>query len=367
MKFTCIREQLRRSILLVEKSTARKITLPILGSILFSAEKGKITLTTTNLEIGTETWLSGKVLEEGKIALPARIVGAYISGLSDEHITFTSQEENIIITTASTKTLIKGYPIDDFPLLPKVKKDEEFRLPAQEVRRGLIKTVLAAATSDIKPELSSILCKFSKNALKITATDSFRLAEYTISGLFITVKNLPYILIPIRTAIERIRLLEIETGEIEVVATSGQIMIHGDRFTLISRLTEGAFPDYERIVPQKFAAEVVVEKELLVSTLRAISLFSSKLNDVSLALHVVGMSMKLKTANVDVGEYSADIPIQISGEDLEISFNHRYLFDCIQQIEGKSVFLGFSSATGPVLIKEHNGAGYFYLAMPMKV
>ena len=367
MKFTCIREQLRQSILLVEKSTARKITLPILGSILFSTEKGKITLTTTNLEIGTETWLNGKITEEGRVALPARVISAYIAGLSDEHITFSSQGENIIITTATTKTLIKGYPVDDFPLLPKVKKDEVFRLPAGEVRRGLMKTVLAAATSDIKPELSSILCKFSKNSLKITATDSFRLAEYTIPSLFITVKNLPYILIPLRTAIELIRLLEIEIGEVEVTVTSGQIMIHGEQFLLVSRLTEGSFPDYDRIVPQKFTAEVIVQKETLVSVLRAISLFSSKLNDVALSLHSKNNTMKLQTANVDVGEYGADIPIQILGEELEISFNHRYLFDGVQQIESKDVFLGFSSATGPVLIKEHNGAGYFYLAMPMKV
>ena len=180
MKFVSIKDNLKEAALLVEKNAAKKVTLPILGAILFTAERSKMTLTTTNLETGIEVWIPGKVLEEGRVVVPARVVSSYISLITDDQVTLESSKENHLVVSKQGRTLIKGYPSEDFPILPKIKKDNVFTVSSPAIREALAHVGVAVAVSDIKPEIASIVFAFSPHVLKIAATDSFRLAEKRI-------------------------------------------------------------------------------------------------------------------------------------------------------------------------------------------
>lgn len=367
MKFVAIKDNLKEAILLVEKTTGKKVTLPILNAILFKAEKGAITLTATNLETGIEVWIPGKVVEEGQVALPARVISSYVSFLTDEQVSLESQKENLTITASRGKTLIKGFPAADFPLLPKLKRDYVFSVNSAAVREALGQVLVAAATSDIKPEIASVFFQFAPKGLTIAATDSFRLTERKIEALFKMEGESMGMLLPSRSASELMRLLEIDDGEVEINIAKGQVTFVTKRFQMVSRLTEGSFPDYGRIIPTKFATEVTIKREELIQALRLSGLFAGKLNDVALALNASKGTIELTTANTEVGESVSRVEAAIRGDSLTISFNLRYFLDGINQLTSERIFLGFNGSSGPVLMRNQEAINYFYIAMPMRV
>ena len=163
------------------------------------------------------------------------------------------------------------------------------------------------------------------------------------------------------------RLLEVEDGAIEINSAEAQVTFVAKRFQMVSRLTEGSYPDYERIVPTKFSTEVEVEKRGLLEALRIAGLFVGKLNDVSLLIKPSKGLIEVETANTEVGENMSSTSAQIRGEELTIKFNYRYLLDGINQITSDVITLSFTGNSGPVLMRNKGDNSYFYIAMPMKM
>ncbi len=367
MRFTCVKDNLRDAIFLVERVVGKRLTLPILNAVLITAEKGKITFTTTNLETGIETRIHGKVEEEGKVAIPVKVLSSYIASLREDQITLVSNKDTVTITSGGTKTQIKGFSPDEFPLLPKVKKDEVFTLSAEVVRNALSNVSMSAATSEIKPEIASILFKFNSNACHVAATDSFRLAEKRLPYSTTEPHTMNYFLLPLRSAIEIMKLLEIGDENVEISITKGQISFQTRTFLMVSRLTEGMFPEYEKIIPSKFLTEVWVKKDALLDTLKLASLFVGKLHDVTIEVSSDTKTLEITTSNTEVGENSSKIAADIIGEKIKVSFNHRYLLDGVTHLNSEDIFLGFASSSGPLVMKNKGDSSYLYIAMPMKV
>lgn len=366
MKFTCVKDNLKEAIFLVEKSAGKRTTLPVLNAILISATHSGITLTATNLETGIEVRIPGRIFTEGRVAVPARVLTAYVALVPDEQITCSAERDSMTITGSQGTTHIRGYPADDFPMLPKSKKDYTCSVPAPMVRNALSHVLVAAASSEIKPELASVLCSFSKRAFTLAATDSFRLTQKIITGSFSGDKEVSFLL-PARSAVELLRLTDTDENVMEIQVSHGQVTFMTPRFHMVSRLTEGAFPDYERIMPRTFATEVYCKTAELLNTLRLSSLFASKLNDVTLVVRPGEQSVVCETANADIGENAARISADGTGDELRVSFNYRYLLDGVSAIESEKIFLGFTSASGPLLMRNNDDTSYVYIAMPMKV
>lgn len=365
MKFTTLVENLKEGVLLAEKSTGKKTTLPVLSSILCSAEKGKITLTATNLETAVEVWVGGKVEKEGKVALPARVLSSYMSLISGDQVTFLAKGNNVDVVSQKGRTLMRGFTSDDFPLIPRQEEIGSFIVAAHLLCDSLRKVVFAAAISDIKPEISSVFLSVSPRIMTITATDSFRLAEQKLDGVF--GEHASYVvLLPVRSVNELTRLLDKEEGEVSVSIGKGQIVFLTKRFRMISRLTEGIYPDYQRIIPSSFSTEVVVSKENMLDLLRVAGLFVGKLSDIVFLVNPEKQSVEVRTVNTDIGENTTEVPAEVRGDSLQISFNYRYIMDCIQQIDG-DMMLGFTSNSGPLLVRAKNNPSYLYVVMPMKV
>jgi DNA polymerase III subunit beta len=366
MKFTCVKDNLREAIFLGERLVGKKLALPILNAILFTAERGKITLTTTNLETGIEVWINAKIEKEGRVAIPARIISSYISSLRDEQVSFSLEGDTLVVTSGGTKTHIKTFPPDEFPLLPKVSNGELVTFPSDQVKNALSHVVMSAAVSEIKPELASILFKFDATTCKITATDSFRLAEKKIS-LPKVPTNTPYFLLPVRTALEIIKLLEGDEKEVNMNVAKNQIMITTGKFLLVSRLTEGVFPEYEKIIPSKFATEVRMKREDMLDILKVAGLFVGKLQDVTLEVDATKNTIQASTSNSEIGENTSKVTADVSGEPLRVSFNYRYLMDGISHLDSLDIIFAFASASGPLVMRNTNDTSYLYIAMPMKV
>ncbi len=365
MKVKSLIRNLKEAIALADKISGKNSNLPILNSVLISSKKNEFKIIATNLEVGLEIKIPAKIEKEGENTIPIKLLYNFLSNLpSNENITLESNKNNIIFSTNNNSTLIKGYSVEDFPILPLIKEREDyFNLPVADFLLGLNSVYYASSLTEIKPEISSVFISSSKTTpLGFVATDSFRLAKKNIPYTF---ENFPNLLIPYRNVVEIMRIFENESGDIKIIPNKNQLFIFSDRIKFVSRLTEGTFPDYEEIIPKSFSTDVAVDKMLFSSNLKAASVFSGKLNEVKIEV-VSPKLIKLQSSNSDFGESVTEIPAEVKGEKLKITFNHRYLTDGLRFVPSEKVLLRFNGENKPLFITGVKDNSFLYLVMPMK-
>jgi DNA polymerase-3 subunit beta len=368
MKVICSTKNLQQNLNLAEKITIRHPNLPILNAVLVRTKDKNLEIIATNLEIGLKTSIIAEIIKEGEIAIPAKIFLNFISSLNDEKITLENINNNLVLNTDNSSTTIKGYPVKDFPLLPKIKEKNKFTVSLNDFLVGIKSVYYSSSLSEIKPELNSILVfSFSKVPLTFVATDSFRLAEKSIPYNF---SNAFQFLIPLKSAIEILRIFENQKEEEDL-----KVILDDNNFVLklktpnlefISRLSEGKFPDYKPVVPVKFSTVVTADKSLFLKTLKSASLFSGKLSEIKMRVYSEENLLEFQTNNIDLGEHTSTLKIEAEGQDLATAFNYHYLIDCLNSINSSKIILKFGSENRPLIILGVNDASFRYLVMPMK-
>ena len=364
MKATCLKKRLKDAVGLCEKATGKNLSLPALSGVMMEAKDGRVRLSATNLEIGMEASFPAKVEKEGRAVVPASVFAGFLATLpGDEKITLETRGGNLVVLAPNSSTVVKGQPADDFPVLPEVKGGREASVPASEFAGGLRAVSYAASPLDIKPEISSVLVSPSGGeALVFAATDSFRLAEKRVRR---SVPELENLLIPLRSVSEIIRVFDGRPDDVKIKADKNQVALEAEGVKFVSRLTDGVFPDYEQIIPAKFVADVIVDKAAFTSTLRAAAVFSGKLNEVVLNVGGADGFMAISSSGSEAGEHAASLPAKTTGEELKMSFNHRYLFDCLPHISSREIILRFSGEGRPLVIAGVDDPSFRYLVMPM--
>ncbi|MFC1625281.1 DNA polymerase III subunit beta [Patescibacteria group bacterium] len=365
MKVTCEKKYIQEASSSCEKISGHNSTLPILSSVLISTEKNKLKFSSTNLELGLEFLIPAKIEKEGKIALPAKLFSGLISSLTgDKSIRLASVNNNLVLTTTNTSTTMKGYNVEDFPVLPKVKEKKSFIISSTDMIIGLKSVYYSTALSEMKPELNSVFVFSSKNMpLTFVATDSFRLSEKTIQYNFSDSFNF---LIPHKSVVEILRIFENKNEDIRILLDENNFTLQSNNITFISRLIEGNFVDYKQIIPNDFSNKVIVDKKQLVEALRSAVMFCGNLNEIRVKIYGNESFLEIQTSNPDLGEHVVKIPGKIEGEDLSIVFNQRYLIDCFSSLNSEKVLLKFAGEGRPLLITCLDDISFRYLVMPMK-
>lgn len=367
MKLECSKENLVESVGVAEKTTGKNLTLPVLGCLLLEASKDNILrIRATNIDLGIEIKVKAKVEEEGSVVVPGNILLSVISSMYDSNvITLSLDEMNLNVSTPRSKTVIKSLPTEDFPTLPEIgKNDSSFPINTTEFLRGMQTVWYSASTTTIKQELSSVYIYTYDKKIYFVATDSFRLGEKILT----TKKTLDFepILVPIKNVAEIMKVFEyLGEKDVEVFLNSNQIVFKDENVYLTSRLIDGTFPDYKQILPKEFSTEIIVLKQDLVNTLKKINIFSDRSNQVQFELSPTKKKVVLKAQNKDVGETVEDLEAAVTGEDLKINFNHKYISDCLQSINSDSVSLSFTGLSRPMVIKGVSDPSFLYLVMPM--
>ena len=363
MKFECSTDELARAVATAVRFIERRANLPVLGSILVLAEKGRLTLRATNVECGVELSVPAKVQNEGVAAVSGATLAGFLSNVRGKNVLVTIVGEVLKLETATSQASIKTLPHDDFPVLPRVSASTSFAVKSGDLVKAIRSVVYCASTSTIKPELQSILLYGEGGKLVTAATDSFRLAEKTVS--LRTNGTIPQLLLPARNASELMRLLESVNGETELYYNEHQVSTHIGATYYTSRLIDGAFPNYRQIIPKNFTTEVVVLREDLSSALKSLAIFSDKFLQVSFTIDPARKAILLSSRNPDVGEQTSTLRATISGDGLSMNFNSRYLADSLQAVGGESVRIQSNGPGKPILIRDAADDSFFYLAMPM--
>lgn len=364
MKVLCAKDTLQSALSLAERMTGKHLSLPILSSVLLSSNGQELLIRATNLDIGIEIRVGAQVDAEGVVAVPGGVLSTLLGNIRSETVELVVDEtHNLTVTTQKTSTKIKGYPSDDFPILPTVSDAQSFSLNVSTVISGLKAVWYGAAVSDIKPELSSVLISSSGRELTFAATDAFRLAEKKILVEEGDIGEVS-LLLPFRNIAEIIRILEGREGMVAIAFDQNQISFTTNDIYVTSRLVDGVFPDYKQLIPSDFTTEAVVLKQDLLDALKITNLFADKFNRITFAIDSGATTFDVSSSNADLGENKTSVDAALSGESLTINFNYRYILDCFQSIAQDSVSLRFSG-NRLLIIQGVGDPSFTYLAMPL--
>jgi DNA polymerase-3 subunit beta len=364
MKFECVVEKIKEAMQKVEKITQKNSTLPILSCVLLDVQKNTLTIKATNLDLGVEFSLPIKTHTEGVTAVSAGIFSQFLSGIVNEKSVTVYVEGGVLhLETSKSKTTIKTFPTEDFPIIPRVEEGKEFDLEAKDFVKGLKAVWYSASISSIKPELSSVYIYENTGDIVFVATDSFRLAEKKIKAK--KVVDMPAILIPNKNVNEIIRVLDNVSDDVTMTVSSNQIVFTSTYFYLTSRVVEGNFPDYKQIIPKEFTTNVVVLKADLLNSLKATNVFLDSFNQVRFLIEPKAKKIEISAKNGDVGQNEVSFGAVLEGQDVSVGFNYKYLSDCFQSIDSDSVSLDFCGANRPLVIKGVSDSTFLYLVMPM--
>ncbi len=365
MKLECGKEKLRWAVGVAEKVTGKNLSLSALSHVLLEAKGHGLRLSATNLDIGLLIDLPAKVETEGDVMISGAVLTNFLSNLAkDEKVRLALVGENLTVSGTNNSSLIKTYPRDDFPTIPKIKEGASFVLPTNTLVSGLKMVAYAAALSDIKPEIASVYLYSRDGEINLVATDSFRLAEkrLILGGKIITE---PKLIIPVKNIADILRVLEGAADQVTITYNNHQLALSGEGYYLTSRLVEGIYPDYRQIMPTETKTGVVVLRSDLQNALKVSNVFTDRLNQVNLRVSVKDGLFELSSRSSDIGESTTNLEATLQGEDLEVSFNVRYLLDCLAVITSDSISLKFNGRGRPIMISGIGDNSFTYLIMPL--
>ncbi|MBX4209396.1 DNA polymerase III subunit beta [Candidatus Parcubacteria bacterium] len=364
MKIECIKDKLMEGIAKADRLTGKNLSLPILSCVDIKTAKNSIVIRATNLDCGIEIRIPAKVEIEGEIALQGAVLNSLLSGLPKEkNIVLQSKDGNVLVSTSTNTTLIKTFSPDDFPTIPKLETQRTIEISPKLLVKGFKSVVYSASVSTVKPELSSVYVYKDGADLVFVSTDSFRLAEKRVRVK--ETLDFPSVIIPGKNVGDIIRTLENVTDDIKALFDRNQIAFEGKDIYLMSRVVDATFPDYKQIIPKVFVTEVVLLKQDLMDSLKTSHVFSDKFNQVNIKALPSKKSFIISTRNNDVGEYTNAIDSSVTGQDLDINFNHKYLSDCFQSIDSDSLSISISGANKPLVMRGVSDKSFTYLVMPM--
>lgn len=368
MKLFCSQKDLETALNIVNKAISSNNTLPVLNNILVKAEGKKLYFSATNLEIAISYYVDADVRSEGAITIPAKLITSYVSFLNDEKVELSIGDGmSLMVQSSSSTTKIKGISADEFPLIPKVDAEHSFSISTSDLDVAIAETVFAASTNISRPVLSGVYLIVDGGSMKMVATDSYRLAERgltfdkKIDGNFTCI-------IPAKTITELGRITNrSESKDVSVSVSKNQVLFKVGSVELVSRLIEGKFPDYEKIIPKEGKSKIEVSVEDLSLVLKRVNLFAKE-NNNSIRLSATNDGKLLvSTDETKVGEEKAEVAIKLDGENNKISLNSQYLLDVLTYITDEKILLEMSDKLSPAVIKPIKRDDYIYIIMPLKV
>lgn len=365
MKVICTQENLRAGLMSVGRIISSNLSLPILSNVLLKTENGMLKISSTNLEIAVTTYVRCKVEKEGSVTVNCKTLNDLVNSLPNKNINLESRGSEISLETENYHTAIKTLPADEFPLIPEVENIKSFNLSAPELKTALNQVVFAVSTNQTQPEISGVLFKNENKALKIVATDRYRLAEKKLS--LQDSLNLPHnLILPQKTIIELLRHIGNQEGQIQVAVNETQISFTFNNTQIVSRLIDGEYPPYEQIIPSDFTATVVTNRLALINGLRAGGVFSQNNASVKIEYSSENQFLVLSTESGELGKSVIELPSRVEGKPGGLLLNFHYLLECLVTLSTENVILKITNDSAASLLMPEGDETYLYLVMPIK-
>jgi DNA polymerase-3 subunit beta len=374
MEIVALKNNLLGGLSALEKAIGSNTNLPILKNVLIETENNKITFTGTNLELAVKSFVSGKIIENGKVTVPFNLLEAIVRNIPSERVSLKKKEKNLLVSTDNYEALVQGQDAKEFPIIPRIhSSDKSLKIPVETFRNALGNVIIATQYSEIRPEISGVFLHYHylEGVLTFVATDSFRLAEQKISGESIKSTFETFaLIIPLPTAEEILRAIANEEGEAEIFIDPNQILVRTPTREVISRLVDGHFPDYQSIIPKETAINISLEREELMNAIKVVSSFSGRGNDITLKIGDNKKFLEIYSATSALGENRYRVPVKSKSGKFSIVFNWRFLLDGLRIYKTSEVILGLNVSERerekPAVIRSSDSPNLLYILMPIK-
>jgi len=362
MKIKVLKEDLMKSINIIQNAVDVRSTLPILSNILIETDGKGLRLTTTDLNLGISCVFPAEVVDNGAVAVPAKRFGDIIKELSEQEINITAKKNNLVtVETKNCQFKLMGLPKEEFPKLPEFKDKEVIKLSEEGLKKLLNLVVFAASSDETRYILNGVLFKINKDQLSLVATDGRRLAMAS-KKLSQPISQSVSIIIPIKTIHELIRNLN-DGEELSLILNQNQAMFVLGKVIIISRLLEGEFPDYQAVVPPASENKIKVSREQFLQAVRRAAILSTP-DFQAVKLEVFKNRIVVSKSTPDVGESREEVAAEYSGKELVVGFNPAYLIDALKNLEDDTISLEVTEADKPAVLRKDN---YLYIVLPMRL
>ncbi len=362
MNVTLDRKDLYERLELVAKASTKHITLPVLQCVLLEAKEGELVIKATNLEIGIEATVKAETEADGVAAVPASVLVQTVNLNSQKNINLRLEEGSLLVSSEGSETALKCVPQDDFPSIPRVEGGGQ-TLNNKLFGLGIKTAAFAASQSSIKPELGSVyIFQKKEHSLTFVATDSFRLMEKTVPQKGVVFES--GVLVPQKNIVEIARVCDQMESDPVARFNDNQFSLEfSEGVYITSRLVSGSFPDYEGIIPKEYVSHSTLLKEDLAHSFKKTNIFLNKFFQVS--LYFTAGSVTVSAISNEVGNTTESIKAEMTGEELTLSFNQRYISEALSHFVDDSITLNMAGVGRPMVIKGVSDNSIRYLVMPM--
>jgi DNA polymerase-3 subunit beta len=371
MKVTVERSELLKSLGHVHRVVERRNTIPILANVLIRAEGATLALKATDLDLEVIETIAAEASLGGSTTVPAHMFHDIVRKLPEgAQIVLEAAGDRAVLSIRAGRSrfTLQTLPESDFPDLAAGEMSHSFKLVAADLKRLIDKTQFAISTEETRYYLNGIYFHTAGTAqaptLRAVATDGHRLAQIDLP-LPEGAAGMPGIIVPRKTVGEVLRLIE-DGGEVLVELSQGKIRFTLANVVLTSKLIDGTFPDYARVIPVGNDKELVVDKKEFEQAVDRVSTVSSE-RGRAVKLSLTNGKLMLSVTNPDSGSAAEEVEVEYGSEPLDIGFNSRYLLDIAAQIEGESAVLRLADPGSPTLIQDRDAKGALYVLMPMRV
>jgi DNA polymerase-3 subunit beta len=372
LTFSVNREDFLQGLSRVQNIVERKNTVPILSNVLIDGTDDRLKILATDMEVGISGYVDASIKSQGSITLSARKLFEIIKELPAEAVlTVQVKEDNLSeITCGSSSFELKGLPAQDYPNLPTYEEGNFLTLNAGNFKDMIKKTIYAASTDETRYNLTGVLFEMEEKngsgVLRLVATDGHRLAlvEKKAEG---NIRPGESVVIP-RKSLNEVRKL-LEEGENETVEVDFQKQ-HGvfrkDSIVLTTRLIDMSFPNYHQVVPEDRTHIAEIDREAMIHAIRRVSLLSSE-RSRAIKFNFGGGNVTIHISNPDLGTATEAVPIDYSGDDIEVTFNARYMLDTLTSMDSELIEVGLKDELSPCVVSQKGDEDYLAVIMPMRI
>jgi len=362
MKLKVTQDNLNKALNSVARIANSRSTLPILANVLIRTNNNRLSISATNLDIAITHNIGAKVSEEGSITVPARLMQDFIASLPEGIIELELTDTKLNVKTEKYQSVVNGIMADDFPVMPAITGGTTLKTNLQAFKKGLQQVVFAASGDETRPVLTGALLHTVNSKLYMAATDSYRLAEKSLGD---SKKELS-LLIPAAAMQDLLRAVGEEEGEISITHDNHQALFVAGDVELVTRLVDGKYPDYRKLIPEKFESSATLKRADLTNVTKVSSLFAREsAGSVTIELDKDKQELSIKSVASQLGQNTATASAKVTTSG-SITLNSRYLLEGLGVMSGEDVIFSFNGKLEPILLQATTGSDYKHIIMPLK-
>jgi len=362
VKLQVTQENLAKALNTVARVANSRSTLPILSNVLIKTTDNRLSIAATNLDIATTHLIGAKVTNEGAITIPARLMQDFVTSLPGGIIDLELDEHRLHLTMEKYQSIINGVAADEYPVMPAISGGKTWSIPANTLKKALQQVIVAASSDEARPVLTGVFLHSFEGELYMVATDSYRLAEKKLTKI----KETLQLLVPATAMQDLLRIIPDGDETVSITHDEQQVLFQVDDIELVTRLIEGNYPDYRKLIPHTFVTTAELKRAELANITKVSSLFAREsAGSITINVDEKNKQVSIRSVASQLGENTASASAKVKGSG-DITLNSRYLLDALQVINGETVKLCFNGKLEPCVIQDVEASDYTHLIMPLK-